>query len=189
MSEEVEERSLAEYGREVYETSITAIRESGPKTVLNIGVAVLIWLFANLVFIPISEGVLIQEYVVSEIISLITLATLAGLVLAIVYEIRRMAGAAAGILAYEVGRRGEVSMEEVSHYRTALRGLLYVFVVALAFLLFSKNLSTIHPALTGIALIAVVVWSFFTLWRVGRALSAEITRYAAGWAERLRSRG
>ena len=190
MSEEEkeEEKSLEEYGREVYVASTTLIREAAPKLVLNIGVAILIWLFGNLVFIPISEGIFIRQYVVARIIGLITLAALVGLVLAIVYELRRMADAAAGILAYEVGRRGEVSVDEVSHYRTAIIGILYVVLVSMVFLLFSKNLSMIHPALTGIALIAVVIWAFFTLWRVGRALSAEITRYAAEWTERLRAR-
>lgn len=184
MSEE--EKSIEEYGNEVYIASTTLIGEVGPKVVLNISVAVLIWLFGNLIFIPISEGILIQGYAVTEVISLITLAALVGLMAAIVYEAHRMADAAAGILAYEVGRRGEVSVDEVSHYRTALRGLLYVGLVSLAFLLVSRNLSVIHPALAGVILIGLVIWAFFTLWRVGRALSAEIKRYAAEWAERLK---
>lgn len=185
---EKEEKGLEEYGREVRVTSITTIREAGPKVMLNIGVAVLIWLFGNLVFIPISQGIFVREYAVTQIISLITLATLAGLLLTVLYEMRRMADAAAGILAYEVGVRGQVNAEEVSHYRTALRGLLYVGVVALAFLFLSANLSAIHPALTGVVLICVVIWAFFTLMRVGRALSAEIERYAREWAERLEKR-
>lgn len=177
-----------EFGREVYITSTKLIREAAPKTVLNVGVAILIWIFANLVFIPISEGVFIDQYSVAQIIGLITLVALIGLILTIIYELRRMAEAAAGILAYEIGRREEVNASEISHYRTALTGILYVIIVALIFLLFSKNLSMIHPALTGIALIVVVIWAFFTIWRVGRALSAEITRYAGEWAERLNGR-
>jgi len=189
MSEEiVEGKSIEEYGREVYVASTTLIREAAPKLVLNIAVAVLIWLFGNLVFIPISRGIFIREYAVTQVISLITLVSIAGLIVAVVYEARQMADAGAGILAYEVGRRGEVSVEEASHYRTALRGLLYVGIVSIAFLFFSANLSAIHPALAGIALIAVVIWAFFTLWRVGRALSAEIGRYAAEWGKRLEKR-
>lgn len=184
MSEE--EKSIEEYGSEVYIASTALIRETSPKLVLNIGVAVLIWLFGNLIFIPISEGILIQGYAVTQVISLITLAALVGLMAAIVYEAHRMTDAAAGILAYEVGRRGEVSVDEVSHYRTALRGLLYVCLVSLAFLFVSRNLSVIHPALAGVILIGLVIWAFFTLWRVGRALSAEIKRYATEWAERLK---
>ncbi len=188
MSAEQQEQTLKEYGREVYTDSTKVIREAGPKLVLHVGVAVLIWLFGNLVFIPISAGLFVREYAVTQIISLVTLVALAGLIAAVLYEARRMTDAAAGILAYEVGRRGEVSSEEVSHYRTALRGLLYVVIVALAFLFFSANLSTIHPALAGVALIVVVIWAFFTLWRVGRALSAEISRYAEEWAKRLEKR-
>lgn len=183
-----EEKSLEEYGKEVYVASTTLIRETSPKVVLNIGVAVLIWLFGNMIFIPISKGIFIREYAVTQVISLITLVSLAGLMVAVVYELRRMADAAAGILAYQIGKRGEVSADEVSHYRTALTGLLYVAIVSIAFLFFSTNLSVIHPALTGIALIAVVIWAFFTLWRVGRALSAEISRYAEELGKRLEKR-
>jgi len=186
--EKAEQENLEEYGEEVRVNSLTVLREAGPKVVLNLGVAVLIWLFGNLVFIPISQGIFVREYAVTQIISFVTLVTLAGLLLSVIYQMRRMADAGAGILAYEVGRRGQVSAEEVSHYRTALRGLLYVFVVALAFLFLSANLSVIHPALAGVALIAVVIWAFFTLWRVSRALSAEIERYTRELAERLEKR-
>ncbi len=188
MSAAGEEKKLEEYGRQVYVDSTKLIREAGPKLVLHIGVAVLVWLFGNLVFIPVSVGLFVREYAVTQIISLITLVAIAGLIAAVLYEARRVTDAAAGILAYEIGRRGEVDAEEVSHYRTALRGLLYVVIVALAFLFFSANLSTIHPALAGVALIVVVIWAFFTLWRVGRALSAELSRYADEWAKRLEKR-
>ncbi len=188
MSVNNKEKSIEEYGEEVYVDSVTLLKTSGPKIILNICVAVLIWLFGNMIFIPISQGIFVYEYAVTSIISLITLVTLAGLMVSIVYELRRIANAAAGILAYEVGKRGEVSVEEVSHYRTALTGLLYVSIISIMFLFFSTNLSLIHPALTGIALIAVVIWAFFTLWRVGRALSAEISRYVEDLGKKMEKR-
>ncbi|MFH0748970.1 MAG: hypothetical protein V1915_03530 [Candidatus Bathyarchaeota archaeon] len=52
-------------------------------------------------------------------------------------------------------------------------------------MLFSANLSIIHPALTGIVLIGVVLWAVLTLWRSGRALASEISVAAKDLAETL----
>jgi hypothetical protein len=173
----------------VYVESSQAIAEAGPRVALNLGVAVLIWLFGNLVFIPISEGLMLGAYAVTQIISLIVLASLAALILAVVYHIRRLSNAAAGIIAYNVGaRRGEVTRAELNHYRTALTGVVMAVIVALAFLLVSANLSVIHPALAGIALIVVVLWTVLTLWRSGRALAAEIGSTARNIAKQLEQR-
>jgi len=182
--------SSEELGRKVYIESSSAIAEAGPKVILNIGVAILIWLFGNLVFIPISEGLHLGQFAVTQVISLIILAAMAVLVLSAVVQIRALSNAAAGLIAYYVGgRRGEVTEEELSHYRTAVNGIVMVAVVALAFLLFSANLNIIHPALAGVSLIIVVLWMVVALWRSGRALAAEIARGADELAKRLEERG
>jgi hypothetical protein len=154
-----------------------------------VGVAVLAWLFGNLVFIPISTGLVLGQYAVTEIISLIVLVTMAVLVIGAVVQIRRLSNAAAGMVAYLMGsRKGEVTRTELDHYRTAITGIVMVGVAALAFLLFSTNLSIIHPALSGILLIVVVLWAMLTLWRSGRALAAEIGVAADELAKSLEAR-
>lgn len=189
MSEVREELTPKELGKQVYVESSRAIAEGGPKVALMIGVAVLVWLFGNLVFIPLSEGLMLRQYPVTQIISLIILSTLAMLVLSAVVQTRRLTNAAAGFLAYSIGaRRGEVTQEELDHYRTALTGISMVLIIALAFLLFSANLTTIHPALTGIALIVAVIWAMVTLWRSGSALAAEIKTAADELAKRVEKR-
>ena len=185
-----EENSVAQrFGRQVYIDSSRAVAEAGPRVALNVGVAILVWLFGNLVFIPISNGLFLGQYAVTEIISLIVLATMAILILGVVVQVRRLSNATAGLVAYIVGaRKGEVTQTELSNYRTAITGIVMVCVVALAFLLLSTNLSIIHPALAGIALIVVVLWAMLTLWRCGRALAAEIRVAANDLAKRLEAR-
>ncbi|MFQ6081358.1 MAG: hypothetical protein ACE5OW_06800, partial [Candidatus Bathyarchaeia archaeon] len=65
---------------------------------------------------------------------------------------------------------------------TALRGIFHVIAVSLAFLLFSDYLTLIHPGLSGVVLIAIVVWAIYQIWRVVKAISAEIRRYSTQWA-------
>ena len=183
------QHAAREFGKDVYIESSQAIAESGPKVILNVGVAVLAWLFGNLVFIPISTGLFLGQYAVTEIISLIVLVTMAVLVIGAVVQIRRLSNATAGMVAYLMGaRKGEVTRTELDHYRTAITGIVMVGVAALAFLLFSTNLSIIHPALSGILLIVVVLWAMLTLWRSGRAIAAEISVAADELAKSLEAR-
>ena len=189
MSEENENLSAQEFGKQVYVDSSNALAESGPTVILNIGVAILAWLFGNLVFIPISQGLLLGQYAVTQIISLIVLATMAVLMISVAIHIRKLSNAAAGIVAYHAGaRKGEVTKEELGHYKSAITGIVLVIIVALALLLFSANLSVIHPALAGIALIIVVLWSMLMLWRSGHALAAEIKVAADDFAKKIKER-
>ncbi|MFH0748545.1 MAG: hypothetical protein V1915_01280 [Candidatus Bathyarchaeota archaeon] len=165
------------------------MRESGPSIIISVGVALMIWLFGQLIFIPMSEGVYFAGYPVTEIITFIILATMAVLVLRAFYQIHELTDGAAGVIAYEFGKAsGEISKETYEHYRTALRGVIYVTAVSLAYLLFSGYLTIIHPALAAVVLMAIVVWSIFSLYRAGIAVSAEIRKSTQKWAESLEKR-
>jgi len=189
MANETENIAAQDFGKTVYIESSQAIAEAGPKAILNIGVAILIWLFGNLVFIPISNGLFLGQLAVTEVISLIILLTMVILIIGVLVQVRRLSNAAAGVVAYLVGaRKGEVTQSELNHYRTAITGIVMVGIVALAFLLFSANLSIIHPALTGVVLIGVVLWSVLTLWRSGQALASEISVAAKDLAKTLEER-
>ncbi len=176
-------------GREAYISSVEKLRDNAPKIGINVGIAVLIWLIGNYVFIPISRGMFIEAYAVTQLVSIIILVAMFILVISILSELRSLADAAAGFAAYQVGTTvGQVSPDEIGNYRTAFRGLLYVLVVAAAFLLFSLQLNFIHPALAAIALLGVTVWAVATLFRSGRALSALVDRYAREWTDALATR-
>ncbi len=175
-----------EFGMQVYKTATTELRASVPKIIVNMGVAILIWLVGNFVFIPISQTYFIGTFAVTQLISLIILVALLLLVVGIAREIGRVAEAAAGFLAYSIGgKKGDVTPEELRNYNIAIKGILYVLIVAVAFLLFASQLTILHPALAAILLVAVVAWSIVSLYRSGRALSNTVQEYANRWAERL----
>ncbi len=181
--------SAEEFGKEVYEKAVEEIRDSGPRIIINVLIAVLIWLIGNYVFIPIAQGYFIETFAVPQLINLIVLVALAVLLFMILKEMRDLTDAAAGIVSYELGsRKGEVTKEELHNYKIAFHGLLYVFIAAAAFLLLGNQLSLLSPALGALVLIVIVIWAIAMLFRVGRALSKTVHEYAEEWAKRLEER-
>jgi hypothetical protein len=171
-----------EYYEKVSKESREALVGAVPSITLGMIAAILLWLFGHLVFIPISQGIEWYGYPLPQILTFITLVGLAIFVFKILVDVRRTVDALAGLAACEIGAPYDVTPIEVGHYRTALRGILNVIVVSLAFLLFSDYLALIHPALSGVLLIAIVVWAIFEIWRAVKAVSEEIRRYSAEWA-------
>lgn len=187
--EKIEGKKPEEFGAKMYVESARALREAGPRIALSVGSAIIIWLFGVLIFVPMAEGIEFMDYPVPQIISFIIIVALAIIILTVFMDVRKLTGGLAGVLAYEFGKAtGEVRYESYEHYRTALDGIIYVIIVALAFLLFSEYLARIHPAIPAVILIAIVVWSIFAIWRSCRALAAEIKRSATKWADELEKR-
>jgi uncharacterized membrane protein len=170
------------YYEKVSKESREALVGAVPSIALGVIAAILLWLFGRLIFMPISQGIEWYGYPLPQILTFMILAGLAIFVFKILVDVRRAVDALAGLAACEIGAPYDVTPEEVGHYRTALRGILYVITVSLAFLLFSDYLALIHPALSGVVLIAIVAWAIFEIWRAVKAVSQEIRRYSAEWA-------
>jgi len=127
------EEGAEKFGSDMYLESARAVRQVGARVFLSVGAAILIWVFGNLIFLPIAKG-MTQEFVgypVHSIISFIIVVALAIIILTVFVDIRRLTGGLAGVLAYQVGKAGrEVDIESYNNYRTALDGVLYVIVRA-----------------------------------------------------------
>jgi len=186
-----EKKKIEEFGTEMYLESAKAVRQVGARVVLALLAAILIWVFGELIFLPIAEGMtqVFLDYPVHAIISFIIVVALAIIVLTVFIDIRRLTGGLAGVLAYHFGKAsGEVNVEAYNNYRTALDGILYVIVVSLVYLLFANYLARINPAIPAILLILIVIWAIFALWRSTRAIAAIIGKYTSKWAEELEKR-
>ncbi len=183
-----EEKRIEEFGAETYLESAKALRQVGARVFLSIGAAILIWVFGQMLFLPIAKG-MAQEflgYPVHSIISFIIIVALALIIFTVFVDIRRLTGGMAGVLAYHLGKAsGEMSVESYKNFRTALDGILYVVVVSLAYLLFASYLAEINPAIPAIVLILIVVWSIFALWRSCKAIANVIGRYTSKWADEM----
>ena len=177
------------YYEKVSRESREALVGAVPSLTLGVIAAILLWLFGNLIFIPIAQGIEWFGYPLPQILTFIILVGLAIFLLRILVDVRRAVDALAGLAACEIGAPYDVTPAEVDHYKTALRGVLHVVIVSLAFLLFSDYLALIHPALSGVVLIAIVVWAIFEIYRAVKAISEEIRRYSAEWAGKALKQG
>ena len=181
-SKPAETTSSKAYHEKVRKESKESLMSALPSITVGVVAAILLWLFGNLIFMPIAEGIVWFGYPLPQILTFIILVGLAMFVLKILVDVRQAVDALAGLAAVEIGAPTDVTTTEVEHYKTAMRGIFYIIIVSLAFLLFSDYLARIHPALSGVALIAIVVWAIFGIWRAVNAVSQEIKRYSAEWA-------
>lgn len=183
-----EEKKIEEFGSEMYLESAKALRQVGARVFLSIGAAILIWIFGEMIFLPIAKG-MTQEfmgYPVHSIISFIIVVALAIIIFTVFIDVRRLTGGMAGVLAYHFGKAsGDISVDTYKNYRTALDGVLYVIIVSLAYLLFANYLAEISPVIPAVLLILIVIWAVFALWRSCKAIATVIGRYTSRWADEL----
>jgi hypothetical protein len=170
------------YHEKVSKESKATLMGALPSITVGVIAAILLWLFGNLIFIPIAQGIEWFGYPLPQILTFVILIALVVFVLKILVDVRKAVDALAGLAAVEIGAPTDVTKTEVEHYTTAMRGIFYIIIVSLAFLLFSDYLAMIHPALSGIVLLAIVVWAIFQIWRAVKSISSEIKRYSTEWA-------
>jgi len=175
---------LSEVYNKTKQESREAIADTLPKIVLDLSAAVLIWLFGKLVFLPIAEGIDFFGYPLPEILNFTILVALVVIVFKSIVDVRKLIDGVAGYASLIIGADYDVTEQEVSHYKTALGGLFDVVIVSLAYMLLVDYFSGIHPAIAGVTLLVLVVWSIFKLWAVVQSISGEIRRYTAKWSRK-----
>jgi uncharacterized membrane protein len=179
--------NLNETDDTMYVEATNRIRDNTSKIGINVGIAIVIWLVGNLVFIPISRGLFVGVYAMTQLVDVIILIALLVLVFRIVTEIRAVTDSAAVMTAYYSRGSGAIEQSEVGDFRSAFRGFLYVLIVAAAYLLVSAQLDILYPALAGVVLLVIVVWAVYTLFRSGTALSRTVDRHFKILGSRLAS--
>jgi hypothetical protein len=181
-------RDIDEFGKKVYADSALLLRQVGVRVAFSVFGAVLLWFVGRLIFIPIAEGVsvLIFGYPLTTVVSALIAVALAIITVAVFIDVHRLSGGLAGIAAYHFGKAtGELRAEEISNYRTALDGVLYVILVSLTYLLFFDYLAYIHSAIPAVLLVLIVVWAIYALWQSTRAIANVIDRYTSKIADML----
>ena len=171
-----EEEVRIESKREIY--------DSLPKLAVYVSIAILIYLFAILVFIPLGHGFDIAGVSTATAISVIAIIAILILLWRSSREIKDLCDAIGGLIAVNVGREG-ASDDEVAHYRKAVKGIVYVFAVIIAFLFIGSLLTEISGGFAGILLIVIFLWAVCTLYSAGMAISAEIESAANEVAQKL----
>lgn len=181
-------KKVEEYGERMYAESAKAVREVGAKVILSVAAAIVIWLFAQLVFMPIAEDVTeeLLGYPLDSIVAFIVVVALAVIIFTIFVHVRRLSSALSGILVYHFGKAsGETNADSYKNYAQMMDGIMYVVVISLAYMLFRQPLADIDPIIPAVLLILIVVWAIIVLWRSFAAISREIGRYTSKIADEL----
>ncbi len=160
------------------------INDSFPKLVVYSSIAIIIYLFAKMVFVPLGKNLIVAGISTSTIISVIAIITILVLLFSILREIRDICDAIGGLLALNLGRDG-ASDDEVRHYQKAVKGFVYVFVVVIVFMFIGSLLIEISQGAAGILLILIFIWAVITLYSAGMAISAEIEATASELAQKM----
>lgn len=153
--------------KEARDKFISIAREHLPSTLINLSTAVLIWLFGALVFLPAAYR--IEPRGVPLACSLILLVGFSIFVFKAFGGLRLLLGSTSDVLVYEYMRRrkAEIPIEKL---KTVVRCVIYVVAALILYALYSPFLAAIHPSLSGLVLILIVLWIFWMLFKTVNAV-------------------
>jgi len=147
---------------EARENLISVSREHLPDTLINLFVALLIWLFGILVFLPAAYS--ISPRGLPLLCSLIILVGFSLFIFRSFDGLQPLLNSTSDFLAYVYIRRRNAKVQ-VERLKTASRSISYVITALILYLLYSPFLVAIHPALNGLVLIPIILWIFWTLFK------------------------
>lgn len=159
---------MANSVKEEIENFKKCIETYGGKTVHSLLSALLIWLFAVLVFIPLAHLLNRQAEIFCTLIffvafTLLTLRAIPGL--------KKLIDAFSFFPARKCGLK-----KGLSHENSVLlfRHLFYIVLIVIFYLLYFPFLANFHPSISGIVLILALIWIFFLILRLLPVFTAKI---------------
>jgi hypothetical protein len=147
------------------------LKTYGPKTVHNLLSALLIWLFGNLVFIPLANSLNWQTRAFCTLIFFVTFTLL---VFRALPSLKKLIDAFSVPLARKYGSKKGLTYE---NSLILFRHILYIISAVVLYLLYFPFLANFHPAISGIVLILVLIWIFFLALRILLILSFKILQW------------
>lgn len=147
---------------EAREKLISIAREHLPSTLINLSTAALIWLFGALVFLPAAYR--IEPRGVPLACSLILLIGFSIFVFKALGGLRLLLESTSDVLAYEYMRRRKAKFP-IEKLKTVIKCIIFAVAALILYALYSSFLAAIHPSLSGLVLILVVLWIFWMLFK------------------------
>jgi hypothetical protein len=153
--------------KEARDKFISIARKHLPSTLINLSTAVLIWLFGALVFLPAAYR--IEPRGVPLACSLILLTGFSIFVFKALGGLRLLLEFTSDVLAYEYVRRRKAKVP-IEKLKTVVRCIIYVAAALILYALYSPFLTAIHPSLSGLVLVLIVLWIFWMLFKTVNAV-------------------
>ena len=157
--------------KEEIENFKECFRNYGAKTLHNLLSAFLIWLFGILIFIPLASTINWQTQVLCTLIFFVVFTVL---VLRALPSLRKL------IVAFSVFPARKYGLKRGLSYENSLvlfRHLFYMVSAIIFYLLYFPFLAGFHPAISGIALIMLLIWIFFLALRILLILIPKILEW------------
>lgn len=132
------------------------LKSYGAKTVHLLLSAFLIWLFGNLVFIPLATSLSGEVKTVNSLIFFVAFTVLI---------LKALPGLKKLIDAFSVFPARKYFVKRGLNYSESLvvsRQVSYIISIVIFYLLYFPFLANFHPAISGIVLIVVIIWIFFS---------------------------
>lgn len=157
--------------KEEIENFKECLKTYGAKTVHNLLSAFLIWLFGNLLFIPLAGTLNWQTRAFCTLIFFVAFTLL---VLRALPGLKKLIDAFSIPLARKCGPKKGLSHE---NSLVLSRHILYIIFTVIIYLLYFPFLVNFHPAISGIVLILALIWIFFLALRILPVLSQKILEW------------
>ena len=157
--------------KEEIENFQKCLKTYGTKTVHYLLSAFLIWLFGNLVFIPLASSLNWQTRVFCSLVFFVAFTIL---VIRVLPSLKKLIDAFSIFPARKYGIKKGLSYEDSL---VLFRHLLYIIFAVILYLLYFPFLSSFHPSISGIVLILLLIWIFFLTLRIITILSQKILEW------------
>lgn len=147
------------------------LKTYGAETVQNLLAAFLIWLFGNLVFIPLANTL---NWQTKAFCSLTFFIAFTLLVTRALPSLKKLIDTFSIFPARKYSTRKKLSYE---NSLILFRHILYIISIIIIYLMYFPFLTNFHPSISGIVLILMLIWIFFLTLRILTILSQKIMEW------------
>jgi len=147
------------------------LKTYGAETVQNLLAAFLIWLFGNLVFIPLANTLNWQTKAFCSLTFFIAFT---------LFVTRALPNLKKLIDTFSIFPARKYSTRKKLSYENSLvlfRHILYIISIIIIYLLYFPFLTNFHSSISGIVLILMLIWVFFLTLRILIILSQKIVEW------------
>lgn len=147
------------------------LKTYGAETVQNLLAAFLVWLFGNLVFIPLASTLNWQTKAFCSSTFFIAFTLLVTRALP---SLKRLIDTFSTFPARKYSTKKKLSYKNSS---ILFRHVMYIISIIIIYLLYFPFLTNFHPSISGIVLILMLIWVFFLTLRILTILSQKIVEW------------
>ncbi len=147
------------------------LRSYGSKTLHNLLAAFLVWLFGNLVFIPLARSLNWQTEVICSLAFFIAFTIF---VIRALPGLKKLADAFSPFPARKYGSKKGISYE---NSLVLFRYVFYIISAVALYLLYLPFLTNFHPSINGVVLILLLIWLLFLALRILSVLFPKLLEW------------